>query len=141
MIALQVYNESRVSEIEGDFQESRDTLRRDLHDLFERSYVEITTEAVGGAAQPANLYSLTSVGNEYVETLSVHSDNATVLSRLDGLERELATVKAQNQELRNEYEELDSHVKNLEDWIQHYVGQMIRILEEKYQIVPWEEDN
>jgi len=136
MIALQVYGESRISDINDDFQESRDTLRRDLRDLFERSYVEIETETVGGAAQPANLYSLTSPGYEYVETLSVHSDNATVLSRLDELEREIATVKAKNQALREEHESLDTYVEEIGEWVQHYVGQLIRIAESEYEIVP-----
>lgn len=140
MIALQVYGKSRISEITDDFQESRDTLRRDLRDLFERSYVEIETESVGGAAQNANLYSLTSPGHEYVETLSVHSDNATVLSRLDELEHEIAAVRAEHRELRGNHEELDSYVTELADWIRHYVGQLLQIAEAEYEIVPWTED-
>ena len=140
MIALQVYGESRISGINDDFEESRDTLRRDLRDLFERSYVEIETESVGGAAQNANLYSLTSPGHEYVKTLSVDSDNATVLSRLDELEHEIAAVRAENRELREQHEELDSYIDELSDWIEHYVGQLLQIAESEHEIVPWTED-
>lgn len=132
LLTLYVYGESRLSKVhqKGQFDASKDTLRRELDGLYREEYVEISTEEVGGSANPANLYTLTSRGNEYCHTVTVSNDNQTVLERLDDLERKVAELKAENQSIKEDVEWLREHAGASE----YYLKQLLNTVEEELDI-------
>jgi|GEM_PF-3355095 len=132
LLTLYVYGESRLSKVhqKGQFDASKDTLRRELDDLYQEEYVEIDTEEVGGSANPANLYSLTSRGNKYCHTVSVSNKNQTVLERLDDLERKVAELKAENQSVKEDVEWLKEHAGASE----HYLKQLAKAVEDELDV-------
>lgn len=131
ILALYVYGQSRLARFQDDFKESKDTLRRDLSNLTELGYVEIDTEYVGGSANDAHLYSLTSKGTKYAHTISVTNSDMSVLNRLDELEKLVGELRAENEELR----------QSLCDWTDstvHYQSQLVYFAEQEgYPIESW----
>ena len=131
LIALFVYGESKVSEIESEFEVSRETLRRDLTKLRDEDYVEVDEIPVGGAANPAFRYSLTEIGGAVASDLTISDENQSVLEALDEQSQKIAEQEAR-------IDELEEWVERLADAQQHYLSQLIRIHEEKgEEIVSW----
>jgi len=131
LITLFVYGESRVSELEDEFEVSRETLRRDLEQLADGGYVEFEEETVGGAANPAHLYSLSEKGGRVASELTVSDENPSVLEALERQSNRIAEQEAR-------IDELEEWVEKLADAQEHYLSQLIRIHEEKgEEIVSW----
>ncbi|MDS0474796.1 hypothetical protein [Natrinema sp. 1APR25-10V2] len=130
LIALFVHGESRISEFEDDFDAHPDTLRRDLDGLADAGYVEISQEGVGGAANPANVYSLTSKGSEFAHEVSVSDSNSSVLESLDEQERKIAELQAEVRYLKQQTEAQE-----------HYIRQLVEFAEMRgYDIETWSPD-
>jgi len=125
-----VYGQSRVSDISDDFEESEDTLRRELNGLADGGYVVVDTEDVGGAANPAHLYSLTDLGSKVAHEATTSDDNESVLRKLDGIDQRVAQIEAYIEYL---LEQTDAQ--------EHYLRQLIEIEEQQgSRIEYWEPD-
>lgn len=127
VVSLYVYGECKLADIEDDYDCHRDTLREDLEDLAGRGYVSITEETVGGAANPAHVFSLTNRGSEYAHEVSVSDDHESVLGSLDDVERRVVELQAEVSYLRRQTAAQE-----------HYLRQLLDIVEmEGYDIETW----
>jgi predicted ArsR family transcriptional regulator len=134
LIVLFIYGESRVSELEDEFDVSRETLRRDLDQLASDGYVEVEEEVVGGAANPANNYSLSSKGGSVASELTVSDENQSVLEALDEQSQRIAELEAR-------VDELEVLLNQVADAQEHYLEQLIQLEESRGNpIVRWTED-
>lgn len=130
LVALLVYGESRVSRLDDDFDVTKDTLRRDLDGLADAGYVDISKELVGGAANPAFVYSLTDTGGEVANEVSVSDKNESVLESLDEQSRRIAELEAEVSYLRRQTAAQE-----------HYLRQLLDIVEiQGYEIESWSQD-